>query len=209
MKTDDAMSRLRAARPMGAEPGDHEALFARIVAEPGDPRLAQAPGEPSAGLLGRTARLGARARRRVVAGGTLGLAGIGAAVLLALGGTAATTPAFAVTRSSDGSVLVHLNYVKDLNLPQLEAKLHSMGLHEGVTISMATGAARVSGPVTCRQGPGATTTVKVLVGANGTEVVQAGQSAGNTAEGSFHLDSCVTRGDNAAGNTGTGSPGNG
>ena len=209
MTDDSVIRRLRAARPAAAEPGDRAALFARIVAEPGDARLAQAPGERRSGLLGRMARLGGRARRRVLAGSTLGLAGIGAALLLALGGTASTTPAFAVTRNSDGSVLVHLNYVQDLNLPQLEAKLHSMGLHEGVTISMATGAARVSGPVTCAQGPGATTPVKVLVGANGTEVVQASQSAGNTAEGSFHLDSCVTRGDNAAGNTGIGSPGNG
>ena len=87
---------------------------------------------------------------------------------------------------------------------QLNAKLHSMGLHEGVTIAMATGAARVSGAVTCSQGPGATTPVKVLVGGNGTEVIKPGQSGDNTAVGSFHLDSCVTRGDGAAGNTGTG-----
>ena len=143
-------------------------------------------------------------RPRVLAGSTLGLAGVGAALLLALGGTAATTPAFAVTRSNDGSVLVHLNYVKDLNLPQLNAKLHSMGLHEGVEIYMAPGAARVSGAVACAQGAGATTPVKVLVGADGTEVIGAGQSAGNTAEGSFHLGHCVVRGDDAAGNTGNG-----
>jgi len=146
-------------------------------------------------------------RPRILAGSTLGLAGIGAALLLALGGTAATAPAFAVTRNNDGSVLVHLNYVKDLNLPQLNAKLHSMGLHEGVTIWMASGAARVSGSVTCSQGPGATTPVKVLVGANGTEVIGSGQSAGNTAAGAFHLDHCVVTGDNVSatgGNSGNG-----
>jgi hypothetical protein len=142
-------------------------------------------------------------RPRILAGGSLGLAGIGAALVLILGGTAATTPAFAVSRSKDGSVLVHLNYVEHLNLPQLDAKLHSMGLNEGVTIEMATGAARVSGAVTCSQGPGATTPVKVLVGANGTEVIGAGQSGGNTAEGSFHLNHCTATGDNAAGNTGS------
>ncbi len=143
-----------------------------------------------------------RARRpRILAGSTLGLAGVGAALILALGGSAAP-PAFAVTRSNDGSVLVHLNYVKDLNLPQLEAKLHSMGLHEGVAIWMAPGAARVNGAVACAQGAGATTPVKVLVGANGTEVIGAGQSTGNTAEGSFHMDHCVVTGDNASANSG-------
>lgn len=201
MKDDHVMRRVRAARPVAAGPGNQDALFTRIVAEPGDPRLTDPP-RRSAGLLGRKGRMGMRPR--LLAGSTLGLAGIGAAIVLALGGTAATTPAFAITRSSDGSVLVHLNYVENLNLPQLNAKLHSMGLHEGVTIAMATGAARVSGAVTCSQGPGATTPVKVLVGANGTEVIKPGQSGDNTAVGSFHLDSCVTRGDGAAGNTGTG-----
>jgi hypothetical protein len=178
---------------------DH--LWSDLVREHG-PTLAHAA-RPEPGRSGRARGAGFLRRRRVLAGSTLGLAGVGAALLLALGGTAATTPAFAVTRNDDG-VLVHLNYVEKLNLPQLEAKLHSMGLHEGVTISMATGAARVSGPVTCSQGPGATTPVKVLVGANGTEVIGAGQSGDNTAEGSFHLDSCVVRGDNVAGNTGAG-----
>lgn len=202
MNDGDVMRRVRAARPVAAEPGSHDALFARIVAEPGDPRLAEAPLPRLAGLRDRKARL--RRRPRLLAGSTLALAGVGAALVLVLGGTAATTPAFAITRSADGSVLVHLNYVENLNLPQLNARLHSMGLHEGVTIAMATGAARVSGPVTCSQGPGATTPVKVLVGANGTEVIKPGQSGDNTAEGSFHLDSCVTRGDGAAGNSGTG-----
>jgi hypothetical protein len=143
-----------------------------------------------------------RPRSRVLAGGTLGLAGIGAALLLALGGTAATTPAFAVTRSADG-VLVHLNYTTDQNLPQVDQKLASMGIHEDVGIQMAPGAATVSGPVTCTPGPGVTgPTVRVLVGANGTETIAAGQSAGNTAEGSFHLVSCTTSRNTGSGNTG-------
>ena len=150
-----------------------------------------------------------RLRMPVIAGSTLGLAGLGAALLLALGGTAATTPAFAITRSDDGSVLVHLNYVADENLPQVQQKLASMGVHENVGIQMAPGAATVSGPVTCTPRPGVTgPPVKVLVGANGTEVIGAGQSAGNTAEGSFHLVSCVTS-SNTAGNTGAGNSGNG
>jgi len=142
-----------------------------------------------------------RLRVPVIAGSTLGLAGVGAALLLALGGTAATTPAFAITRSDDGSALVHLNYVAGQNLPQVDQKLASMGIHQTVGIRMAPGAATVSGPVTCTQAPGANTPVKVLVGANGTETIAAGQSAGNTAQGSFHLVSCVTS-SNTAGNTG-------
>ena len=59
---------------------------------------------------------------------------------------------------------------------------------------MATGPATTSGPVTCTPAPGASSTsgppVKVLVGANGTEVISQGESAGNTAEGTFHLASC-------------------
>ena len=137
----------------------------------------------------------ARLRRpRLLAGGTLGLAGVGAALALLLGGTAATTPAFAITRASDGSVLVHLNYQTDQNLPQVNQKLAAMGTHEQIGIAMATGPASVSGPVTCTPAPGASSTsgppVKVLVSANGTEVISHGESAGNTAEGTFHLVSC-------------------
>ncbi|HUA46629.1 MAG TPA: hypothetical protein VMA77_15465 [Solirubrobacteraceae bacterium] len=145
----------------------------------------------------------ARPGRRVLAGGTLGLAGAGAALVLALGGTATTSPAFAVTRSNDGSVLVQLNYTSDQNLPQVDQKLASMGIHEQVGIQMAPGAATVSGPVTCTPKPGVSgPMVKVLVGTNGTEVIAPGQSAGNTAEGSFHLVRCFTASDTGSGNTG-------
>jgi len=150
-----------------------------------------------------------RARSRLFAGGTLGLAGVGVALLLAVGGSTAA-PAFAVTRDSDGSVLVQLNYNADQNLPQVNRKLTAMGTNEQVTIEMATGAAAVSGPVTCTPAAGATgPTVKVLVGKDGTEVIAPGQSAGNTAEGSFHLNRCVVTNDagssnsGGAGNTGT------
>jgi hypothetical protein len=144
---------------------------------------------------------GARLRPRVLAGGSLGLAGLGVALVLALGGSTAA-PAFAVTRSGDGSVLVHLNYTSDQNLPQLNDKLAAMGLREGVTIYMAPGPASVSGPVTCTRGAGADTPVKILVGANGTETIAAGQSGGNTAEGTFHLNHCIVTGNNGSGNTG-------
>ena len=135
----------------------------------------------------------ARLRPRVLAGSTLGLAGVGAALLLALGGSTAP-PAFAITTSSDGSVLVKLNYTTNQNLPQVNQKLAAMGTHEQIGIAMATGPATTSGPVTCTPAPGASSTsgppVKVLVGANGTEVISQGESAGNTAEGTFHLASC-------------------
>jgi len=177
---------------------DH--LWSDLMREHG-PTLAQTV-RPEPGRAG-----GARLLRRprVLAGSTLGLAGVGAALVLVLGGAAATTPAFAITRSADGSVLVHLNYVKDQNLPQVQQKLASMGVHESVGIEMGTGAAIVSGPVTCTPGPGVTgPKVKVLVGANGTEAVGPGQSGGNTAEGTFHLIRCSTSNNTGAGNSGNG-----
>src|SRR6201995_454593 len=162
---------------------DH--LWRDLVHEHG-PTLAQTD-RPAPG---RTGAAGVLRRPRVLAGSTLGLAGVGAALVLALGGTAATTPAFAITTNNDGSVLVHLNYTSDQNLPQVDEKLASMGIHETVGIQMAPGAASQSGSVTCASVAGAGTTIKILVGAHGTETIAPGQSAGNTAEGSFHLVSC-------------------
>ena len=146
-------------------------------------------------------------RPRVLAGGTLGLAGVGTALVLLLGGTAATTPAFAVTKSNDGSVLVNMNYDANQNLPQVNHKLIAMGTNEQITIYMATGSATATGPVTCKAGSGVSgPTVRVLVGKDGTEVIPPGESAGNTAEGTFHLDHCTTDnpGSGDAGNTAAG-----
>jgi hypothetical protein len=205
MKDDNLMRRLRAARPVAAESGDHDALLARIVAEPGDPRLAGDPRERSSRLLGRKARAWGRGRPRVLAGSTLGLAGVGAALVLALSGSAAP-PAFAITKQPDGSVLVKLNYVQNENLAQVDQKLKEMGTNEQISIDMAPGAATVDGPVTCTPAAGASRPsgpqVKVLVGSNGTEIIGAGQSGGNTAEGSFHLNHCVVTSDTGSGNTG-------
>jgi len=149
-----------------------------------------------------------RARRpRVLAGSTLGLAGVGAALVLALSGSAAP-PAFAITTNGDGSVLVNIN--QDTALPAANHKLTAMGIHEQVTIYMATGAAPVSGPVTCTPGPGAglpRPPLKVLVGTDGTEVIGSGQSAGNTGVGTFHLDHCTVAPDADTG-PGTGNTGN-
>jgi hypothetical protein len=173
-----------------------ENLWSDLVRQHG-PTLAHAD-RPEPGRAGRR-------RPRILAGSTLGLAGVGAALVLALGGSAAP-PAFAITKAADGSVLVHLNYIKNLNLPQLERKLAEMGTNEQVTIYMATGAATVDGPVTCTPATGASRpsgpAVKVLVGTNGTEVIAPGQSAGNTAEGSFHLNHCIVAIDTGSGNSG-------
>ncbi|HEY3729434.1 MAG TPA: hypothetical protein VGL51_19815 [Solirubrobacteraceae bacterium] len=200
MKDDSLMRRLRAARPVAPEPGNHHALFARIVAEPGDPRLVEAPHERSS--LGRKVRRWTRARPRVLAGSTLGLAGVGAALVLALSGSAAP-PAFAITTNGDGSVLVNINRLE--SLPAANHKLTAMGIHEQVTIYMAPGAAAVGGPVTCTRAPGASVSgppLKVLVGQDGTEAIRSGQTADNTGEGTFHLDHCVVTGDTGSGITG-------
>jgi hypothetical protein len=146
-------------------------------------------------------------RPRVIAGSTLGVAAAAAGAVLAFGGTAATAPAFAVTQTGSG-VLVHLQYTTGQNLPQVEQKLTELGTNEKVLIQMARGAATSTGPVSCQPDPAGAdiaTPVSILVGDNGTEVVSAGQSAGNTAEGTFHLAGCWVENDSyapSAGNSG-------
>jgi hypothetical protein len=144
-------------------------------------------------------------RPQVLAGSTLAVAGGGVAVALGLTATGAT-PAFAVTTSANGSVQVSISQTS--SLPQANAKLTSMGIHEQVIIQMASGAATSSGAVTCTPAAGVSgPPVKVLVGANGTEVIAPGATAGNTGEGTWHLAACKTVGDAASGwtgNTGTG-----
>jgi hypothetical protein len=77
-------------------------LWGSVVDRHGD-ELARAD-RPEPGRAGG----GGVRRPRILAGSTLGLAGVGAALLLALSGSAAS-PAFAITKKSDGSVLVKLN----------------------------------------------------------------------------------------------------
>jgi hypothetical protein len=135
-------------------------------------------------------------RPRVLAGSTLALAGAGTALVLGLGALS-STPAFAVTMNGNGSVLVTIN--QDSALPQANAKLTAMGIHEQITIDMASGAAAVSGPVTCTPAPGVSgPAVKVLVGTNGTQVID----SGNTGAGTWHLASCQATGEDGSGNTG-------
>ena len=149
------------------------------------------------GSLVETLRPWTRARPRVLAGSTLGLAGVGAALVLALSGSAAP-PAFAITRSGDGSVLVNFNYQHEPESspgepqarrngdPRADHDLHgARGGSRQWPGHLYTGAGRSS-----PSGP----PVKVLVGTNGTEVIGQGKSAGNTAEGTFHLDHCVVTG---------------
>jgi hypothetical protein len=199
MNEDSLLRRLRAARPAAAvtaepaEPGDHEALFARIVAGPGDPRLARA-------VPVRRSRPWTGLRPRLLAGSTLGLAAAGAAVVLALSGSAAP-PAFAITRSSDGSVLVKISRLE--SLPDANHRLTAMGIHEQVTLYMAAGVAVVKGPVECRPAPGARLSgppLRVLVGRDGTDGAGPGQTAGVIGVDAYHLDHCMITGGSGSGN---------
>jgi hypothetical protein len=142
-------------------------------------------------------------RPRVLAGGTLAVAGVGAAIALVLT-SASGTPAFAVTESGNGTVLVTLNQTQAL--PQANQKLAAMGFSEGIVIYMGSGPAAVSGPVTCTPEPGipGQPTVKVLVGTDGTQVIKPGTTGDNTGVGTWHLDSCRLASNTGTGNTGAG-----
>jgi hypothetical protein len=104
-------------------------------------------------------RTGSRARGflrrpRVLAGGSLGLAGIGAGLLLALGagGAAAPTQAFAISKHSDGSVLVQLNSQEDLG--QANQKLAAMGINEEITLYPNPNPTADRGVDNCTAAPG-------------------------------------------------------
>jgi hypothetical protein len=102
---------------------------------------------------GRAARL--LHRPRVLAGGSLGLVGIGAVLVLALGagGAAAPTQAFAITKHSDGSVLVQLNSQEDLG--QANQKLTAMGINEQITLYPNPHPTAYKGVENCTAAPGA------------------------------------------------------
>jgi hypothetical protein len=143
------------------------------------------------------------ARPRALAGSTLVLAAVGAALALALSGSAAP-PAFAIARSSDGSVLVKINRLQ--SLPDANHQLVAMGIHEQVTIYMTPGPAAVKGPVACTPAPGARLSgppLKVLVGADGTDHGPA-RTPGVIGIGvdTYHLDHCVITGDSGSGDNG-------
>jgi hypothetical protein len=142
------------------------------------------------------------ARPRGIAVTTLGLAGVGAGVLLAMSGTASAKQDYTIKQETHHTVLVKIDSGKsyiDAN-HRLERSDR-----EGFTIFMAHGKARHPGPVTCKPVPGRPApsgpTVKVLVGRDGTEVITS--SAGNTgARGSYHVAKCFVYKVSKSGNTG-------
>lgn len=137
-------------------------------------------------------RAGFLRRPRVLAGGTLGLAGIGATLVLVLtAGSAAAPPAFAITSSPDGTLSVDLSNPGEGLFP-LNNKLAAMGDDEHVNFTMATGPATSPGVVDCVASPqGATVSgpainVTVGPGTSNTETI----ASGNTGAGTWHVASC-------------------
>jgi hypothetical protein len=192
MKSDNEMDRLRAARPAVPPPADdhHAARFAQMVAEPGDPRLA----DPT------TAEKAHPARRwttwpRIAAGGSLGLAAVAAGLVLAFSGSTAP-PAFAITHNADGSLLVHLYHVSDLQAA--EQQIDAMNIQGTLVVGIEPGPATVPGPIMCStadQGQ----QVEMLLGSDGTDVVPAGVRGA----GPWHLTLCSIAPGNGGSTTGT------
>ena len=178
MKTNNEMDRLRAARPAAPPPvTDHAARFAQTIAEPGDPRFTSSATIESA----RSARRW-RARSRVVAGGSLGLAGVAAGLVLAFSGSTAP-PAFAITKNGDGSLLVHLYHVSAV--PAAEQQINAMDIHGTLIVGIARGPATVPGPFKCSTADQGQQMV-MLLGSDGTDVVPAGVRGA----GPWHLAQC-------------------
>jgi hypothetical protein len=153
-------------------------------------------------------------RKKVLAGSTLVVAIGGTALGLVLtspgstpapaGSMKVVTAAYTITESSSDSVVVQVN--QSTSLPAANQKLAQMGIHEQVIIYDASGPAPVSGPVTCTPEAGVSgPTLKVLLGTNGTEVIQPGTTGDNTGVGTWHMTHCIATGDNSTtGNTGAG-----
>jgi hypothetical protein len=169
--------------------------------------------------LAQAARPGpGRVRRpRVIAGSTLALAVAGTALGLGLtsagsatGSTTVVTAAYTITTHSNGSILVQINQRESINAAN--QKLNAM-IKEQVVLRAASGPAPVSGPMTCTpgvsniQGP----QVKVLLGADGTQVIAPGTTGSNTGVGSWHMTAChvYPTADMGTGGTGTGNIGSG
>ncbi len=140
-------------------------------------------------------------RPRALAGGSLGLAGVAAALVVALSAGGATAPpAFAVTRAQDGSVLVHLSSPE--GVPGAEHELASMGIDEYAGIAIQYGA-QAAEPVTCSPVPGGSApTVRVVMDSG---VVPQGQ----TGAGSWHLVGCYMHAGTFPGIQGNTGPGTG
>jgi hypothetical protein len=152
-----------------------EALRASVTVDLAREERADATPTAPAGRFGLS-----RLHPRALAGSTLGLAGVGAALVLVLSaGGAAAPPAFAITKHSDGSVLVQLNRQEDLG--QANQKLAAMGTGEQITLYSSPRPTADRGPITCTPWPGAgvpNPPVKVIVDTDGP--TGSGQSTGNT-----------------------------
>lgn len=153
-----------------------------------------------------------RTRPRLLAGSTLGLVGVGAALMLALGGSSAP-PAYAITQTGDGTVFVKFSFVGARTLSDVDRDLIAR-FHETVLINTAPGPATVSGPVMCTPTPDTAVAgdplpsgprVKVLLGTDGTAVIP----SGDTGAGTVHLSSCQTYVSYPHSSTGTGNTGTG
>jgi hypothetical protein len=149
-----------------------------------------------------TARWALRARPRLLAGSTLGLAGLATAAVIAFGGSSAP-PAYAISTNPDGSVLVSFNYQAATDFWQLEHRL--IGQYgEMVTVNVAPGPATGSGPVNCTptidSNPGMPRTpIKVELGQDGTATIPAGDTGaipgvagvvGSAGTGPVHVTGC-------------------
>jgi hypothetical protein len=153
-------------------------------------------------------------RPRVIAGSTLALVAIAAVITLGLtstgsttaGGTRVVTDAYTITQNSSGSVLVTINNKE--SIIAADEKLNAM-LKEQVVLRMGSGPAPVNGPVTCKPGvsnvPGPP--VKVLLGADGTQVIAPGTTGDNTGVGTWYVAACYVypTADMGTGGTGVGS----
>jgi hypothetical protein len=144
-----------------------------------------------------------RSRRRVfrlAAASTTGLAAIATAVVLVVGASTGTPPAFAVTRLHDGSVSVKIN--RRTSIAEVNRKLAAMGIERIGKRAMAAGEDLSSIP-SCSSIP---------PGWKGEWVQMAGSSSGpgysiseSVAPGSWILIMCTAA---APGHTGSGNAGN-
>ena len=85
---------------------------------------------------------------RVLASSTLALMAAGAAVLLALSGTAAVSPAYAITQRRDGNVFVKINFGGHNTLTAADGNLIDR-YHETVLVDTAPGQSTNSAPIDC------------------------------------------------------------
>lgn len=191
MKNDNVMDRLRAARPAPPPPADdHDARFAQIVAEPGDPRLASPMTIGKAHSVRRW-----MTRPRIIAGGSLGLVGVAAGLVFAFSGSTAP-PAFAITRNADGSVVVHLYRLGLESGHVATLKLNAEGIPGILNYGVWHGPAPVPGPFKCSTTPwDQGKQIEMLLGSDGTYVAPGG--------GAWHVVDCGVFPDSGGSNTGT------